>query len=196
MCSSLESLLPVFEFAGARLRGVHGGEVRFEASSMWVGAQAWRRVSARGDRRCLPIPFRRKTQPTAKPPPVIVIGANNVADLGFRRLSSIRGARGGARGDLRPGVQAAVACIRERQPGGGGGPTNTSTMEKKNSRPGVQAAAACIRGGCQFSPTSPRWSPWIYGPGVQAEAICIQDGCRTHPGSLSRSLRGVSRTCR
>ena len=28
----------------------------------------------------------------------------------------------------------------ERQPGGGGGPTNTSTMEKKNSRPGVQAA--------------------------------------------------------
>ena len=100
-CSFLGSLLPVFEFTDARLRGGREGEVRIEASSMWVGAQAWRRARARGDRRRLPIPFRRKTQPTAKPPPVIVVGAVDVADLGFRRLSLIRGAQGGARGDLR-----------------------------------------------------------------------------------------------
>ena len=35
------SLLPVFEFIDARLRRGHGGEVRIEATSMWVGAQAW-----------------------------------------------------------------------------------------------------------------------------------------------------------
>ena len=99
LCSSLGShLLPVFEFAGARLCGVHGGEVRIESSSMWVGAQAWRRARARGDRSRLPIPFRRKTQPTAKPPPVIVVGAVDVADLGFRRLSLVREARVGAQG--------------------------------------------------------------------------------------------------
>ena len=98
LCSSLGSHLPVFKFTGACLRGVHGGEVRNKASSMWVGAKAWRRARARGDRRRLPIPFRRKTQPTAKPPPVIVVGAVDVADLGFRRLSLVREARVGAQG--------------------------------------------------------------------------------------------------
>ena len=86
LCSSLGSHLPVFEFAGACLRGVHGGEVRNKASSMWVGAKAWRRARARGDRRRLPTPFRHEIQPTAKPPPVVVVGADNIADLEFGRL--------------------------------------------------------------------------------------------------------------
>ena len=86
MCSSLESLLPVFEFIDARLRRGHGGEVRIEATSMWVGAQAWRRARARGDRRRLPTPFRRETQPTAKPQPVLVVENIFLADLEFRRF--------------------------------------------------------------------------------------------------------------
>ena len=56
---------------------------------MWVGAQAWRRARARGDCRRLPTPFRRKIQPTAKPPPVIVVGADNIADLEFGRLQYV-----------------------------------------------------------------------------------------------------------
>ena len=72
-CSFLGSLLPVFEFTDARLRGGHGGEVRVKASSMWVGAQAWRRARVQGDRRRLPTPFRREIQPTAKLPPVLVV---------------------------------------------------------------------------------------------------------------------------
>ena len=83
------SLLPVFLFTDARLCGGREDEVRLEASSMWVEAQAWRRARAQGDRRRLPTPFRRKIQPTAKPPPVIVVGADNIADLEFRRLQYV-----------------------------------------------------------------------------------------------------------
>ena len=61
---------------------------------MWVGAQAWRRARAQGDRRRLPAPFRRKIQPTAKLPPVIVVGADNIADLEFRRLQYVCNPRG------------------------------------------------------------------------------------------------------
>ena len=75
----------VFEFADVRLWGSRGGEVR-EVSLMWVGAQVWRRARTQGDFRRLPVPIRRKTQPTAEPPPVIFVGADNVADLEFRRL--------------------------------------------------------------------------------------------------------------
>ena len=88
-CSFLGSLLPVFEFTDARLRGGHGGEVRVKVSSLWVGAQTWRRARDRGDRHRLPTPFRREIQPTAKPPPVIVVSADNVADLEFRRLQYV-----------------------------------------------------------------------------------------------------------
>ena len=38
LCSSLGSLLPVFQFADVRLRGGRGGEVQSQASSRWVGA--------------------------------------------------------------------------------------------------------------------------------------------------------------
>ena len=36
-----------------------------------------------------PAPIRRKTQPTEEPPPVIVVGVNNVADLEFRRVQYV-----------------------------------------------------------------------------------------------------------
>jgi len=51
-----------------------------------VGAEAWRRARARGDRRRLPTTFRRKTQPTAKPQPVLVVENIFLADLEFRRF--------------------------------------------------------------------------------------------------------------
>ena len=53
---------------------------------MWVGAQAWGRARARGDRRRLPTLFRRETQPTAKPQPVLVVENVFLADLEFRRF--------------------------------------------------------------------------------------------------------------
>ena len=92
MCSCSGSLLlivyTVFEFADVHLWGSHGGEVR-EVSLMWVGAQVWRRARTQGDFRRLPVPIRRKTQPTAEPPPLIFVGADNVADLEFWRLQYV-----------------------------------------------------------------------------------------------------------
>ena len=137
LCSFLGSLLPVFEFTDARLRGGREGEVRIEASSMWVGAQAWRRARAQGDRRRLPNPVRRKTPLTAEP---------STACSSRTFVSAKKPELGRRDQDLHPTrmptepSESESELTGERQPGGGGGPTNTSTMEKKNSRPGVQAA--------------------------------------------------------
>ena len=43
----LGSHLPVFEFPDVCLRGVRGGEVQIEVSSMWVGAGSRKKAIAR-----------------------------------------------------------------------------------------------------------------------------------------------------
>ena len=186
-CSSLGSLVPVFEFTDARLRGGCEDKVRFEASLMWVGAQAWRRARAQGDRRRLPTPFRRKIQPTAKPPPVIVVGADNIADLEFGRLQYVCNPRCPSSTPRRSAdlefrqlqytSEAEVSWTREARVGAQEGqsgwiptPVNIADLGFRRLS-SIQGARVGARGDL--------------GPGVQAEAMHIQDGCRTHPGSLS-----------
>ena len=124
LCSFLGSLLPVFEFTDARLRGGREGEVRIEASSMWVGAQAWRRARAQGDRRRLPNPVRRKTPSTAEPSTACLSRTSvpaNKPELGCREEE---GAADGG-GTTNAFGEASVA-----KPGDGGGSTNTFAMDE------------------------------------------------------------------
>ena len=60
--SYLGSGLPVFELADVRLRGSHGGKVRFEAGSMWVGACSSTEAGARSSRRPTHLQIRSDTR--------------------------------------------------------------------------------------------------------------------------------------
>jgi len=147
-CSSLGSILPVFKFTDARLRGGHGG----------VGAEAWRRARARGDRRRLPTPFRRKTKPTAKPPPVLVVENIFLADWDLtQKRDETRDA------DLRrPGAERSGHPLREKGNSADRcwielAPTDPRDSTRKRDK--TRDADLRRPGAAEFNPRSPRWSP-------------------------------------
>ena len=121
---------------------------------MWVGAQAWRRARAQGDRRRLPDPVRRKTPLTAEPSTACssrTFVSANKPELGCREEE---GAADGG-GTTNTFCEASAAT-----PGDGGGfPRTHSPWTRTNPRLLMVGVPRIHSARCQFNPRSPRWSP-------------------------------------